>query len=96
MYWGTPLLQFYPWRRFALDAIRSGHLPLWNPYLGNGAPLIANHQSAVFYPPNWISLLLPLDYSLGWLAALHLIWAGTGMTNWSGRTLVTCQPSWRC
>ena len=83
MYWGTPLLQFYPWRRFALDAIRSGHLPLWNPYLGNGAPLIANHQSAVFYPPNWISLLLPLDYSLGWLAALHLIWAGTGMVTLS-------------
>ncbi|MGH2522533.1 MAG: hypothetical protein ACRDH2_08515, partial [Anaerolineales bacterium] len=81
LYWGAPLLQFYPWRKFALDAIRAGHLPLWNPYLGNGAPLIANYQSAIFYPPNWLSLLLPLDYSLSWLAVLHLIWAGAGMVT---------------
>src|SRR6185436_5718233 len=81
LYWGTLMLQFYPWRKFALDVIHSGHLPLWNPYLGNGAPLIANHQSALFYPPNWISLGLPLDYSLSWLAALHLIWAGVGMVT---------------
>jgi|GEM_PF-212687 len=81
LYWGTLMLQFYPWRKFALDILYAGHLPLWNPYLGNGAPLIANHQSALFYPPNWISLLLPLDYSLGWLAALHLVWAGIGMVT---------------
>jgi hypothetical protein len=78
LYWGTPLLQFYPWRQFALETIRAGHLPLWNPYLGNGAPLIANYQSALFYPPNWLSLVLPLEYSFSWLVALHLIWAGTG------------------
>ncbi len=83
LYWGTPLLQFYPWRQFALETIRAGHLPLWNPYLGNGAPLVANYQSAIFYPPNWLSLLLPLDYSFSWLVALHLIWAGAGMVTLS-------------
>jgi hypothetical protein len=81
LYWGTPLLQFYPWRQFALDTIRAGHLPLWNPYLGNGAPLIANYQSAIFYPPNWLSLILPLDYALSWLVVLHLVWAGAGMVT---------------
>jgi len=81
LYWGTPLLQFYPWRQFALETIRAGHLPLWNPYLGHGAPLMANYQSAIFYPPNWLSLLLPLDYSFSWLVALHLIWAGAGMVT---------------
>jgi len=79
LYWGTPLLQFYPWRQFALDALRAGHLPLWNPLVGHGAPLIANYQSAVFYPPNWLALIMPLDYSMGWLVTLHLMWAGVGM-----------------
>ena len=73
LYWGKPLLQFYPWRKFAIDTLLSGHWPLWDPYLGNGAQLIANLQSAIFYPPNWLSLMLPLDYSFGWLVALHLV-----------------------
>lgn len=80
-YWGTPLLQFYPWRRVALEAVRAGHLPLWNPWLGNGAPLLANYQSALLYPPNWLSLLLPLDLSLNWLLVLHLAWTGVGMVT---------------
>ncbi len=63
LYWGTLFFQFYPWRKFAFDMIRTGQLPLWNPYLGNGTPLIANYQSAIFYPPNWLSLILPLAYS---------------------------------
>jgi hypothetical protein len=79
LYWGTPLLQFYPWRDLALRAARAGTLPLWNPYLGHGAPLLANYQTAVFYPPNWLALVVPLDLASGWLAALHLAGAGLGM-----------------
>ncbi len=79
LYWGTPLFQFYPWRKLAIDQILGGRLPLWNPYVGNGAPLIANYQSAVFYPPNWLSWVLPLAYSFSWLVVLHLIWAAFGM-----------------
>ncbi len=83
LYWGTPFFQFYPWRKFAFDMIRAGQLPLWNPYLGNGTPLIANYQSAIFYPPNWLSLILPLAYAFSWLVALHLIWAGAGMVTFT-------------
>ena len=79
LYWGTPLFQFYPWRKLAFDLLRAGEWPLWNPYLGNGAPLLANLQSAVLYPPNWLGFILPLDYSFSWLAALYWIWAGAGM-----------------
>jgi len=79
LYWGTPLLQFYPWRDLALELVRAGHLPLWNPYLGHGAPLLANYQSALLYPPNWLALVLPLDLASSWLAALHLAWAGVGL-----------------
>jgi hypothetical protein len=59
-FWGLPSLQFYPWREYGFDLIRHGQLPLWNPYNGAGAPLLANYQSALLYPPNWFGLFLPL------------------------------------
>ncbi len=78
LFWGTPLLQFVPWHRFALDVLREGAFPLWNPLLGMGAPLLANHQSALLYPPNWLIALLGPAYGEGFLVALHLVWAGLG------------------
>lgn len=78
-FWGLPLLQFYPWRTMAFAALRTGRLPLWNPLLGNGAPLLANYQSAVFYPPNWLYLIIPAEYAMGLVGMLHLLWAALGM-----------------
>ena len=54
LFWGTPALQFMPWWTLAWETLREGQIPLWNPLVGMGAPLIANYQSALFYPPNWI------------------------------------------
>ena len=79
LFWGTPLLQFVPWRQFALDCLRQGHLPLWNPWLGMGAPLLANYQSALLYPPNILLIFTGLAWGHGLLMVLHLIWAGYGM-----------------
>jgi len=53
------LRQFYPWKTFTVDLIKQGILPFWNPYNFSGAPLIANFQSAVFYPLTAFYLLLP-------------------------------------
>jgi len=85
IYWGTPMLQFIPWRQAAFDALRSGRLPLWNSLVGNGAPLLANYQTAVFYPPNWLNMILPADLALGWIGLLHVIWAGLGMAAYLRR-----------
>jgi len=79
LYWGTPMLQFVPWHQFALDVLKSGHLPLWNPLLGMGAPLLANYQSALLYPPNLLLFIFGPEYGHGVLVTLHLIWAGIGM-----------------
>jgi hypothetical protein len=79
MYWGTPLLQFTPWHSFALAALSDGHLPLWNPLLGMGAPLLANYQSAVLYPPNWLLAIAGVGWGQGLLAALHIGWSALGM-----------------
>lgn len=81
-YWGTPLLQFVPWQRMAAAMWRAGHLPLWNPLVGCGAPLAANYQTAAFYPLNLLYLLLPTEVALSWTTAFHLALAGWGMYRW--------------
>jgi len=86
LFWGTPGLQFIPWWTWAWETLLSGHLPLWNPMLGMGAPLLANYQSALFYPPNWVYFSLYVLGDIGLMAwgqalmvVLHLIWSGIGM-----------------
>ncbi|MDE2815372.1 MAG: hypothetical protein OXK81_01575, partial [Chloroflexota bacterium] len=48
---------FYPYRQYAAMALRQANLPLWNPYLFQGVPFLANQQTAVLYPPNLLYLL---------------------------------------
>ena len=83
--WGLPTLQFYPWRMYALDLLGSGQLPLWNPYNGAGAPLFANFQSALLYPPNWLSFALSTPWTMSVTAVIHLFIAGWGMWAFTGR-----------
>ncbi len=85
LFWGLPALQFYPWRQLAFEQMASGHLPIWNPYSGGGAPLLANYQTAVFYPPNWLYLLLPGTTAMSVIALGHVVWAGLGMWLFAGR-----------
>ena len=84
-FWGLPALQFVPWRDYAFELLRAGQLPLWNPYNGAGAPLLANYQSALLYPPNWLGLVLPLAWSMSLTAVAHLALAGWGMWKLTGR-----------
>jgi len=50
------LLQNVPFRVAAAGIIRSGHLPLWDPYIFSGMPLLATSQVGIFYPLNWFYL----------------------------------------
>lgn len=47
-----PVRQQYVWRLEAIDQLKKLELPLWNRYSFAGSPLLANFQSAVFYPLN--------------------------------------------
>lgn len=49
--------QLYPWKTLSIELLKSGKIPLWNPYNFSGAPLLANFQSAIFYPLNIFYLL---------------------------------------
>lgn len=86
VFWGTQITQFVPWWTQSLETLKAGELPLWNPLNGMGAPLLANYQSALLYPPIWIIFGLAMllgNSALAWgqamLIVVHLIWAGIGM-----------------
>ncbi|MCZ7542814.1 MAG: hypothetical protein M5R40_04420 [Anaerolineae bacterium] len=68
LFWGLPATQFVPWRDFAFAELAAGRLPLWNPYLGGGAPLLANYQTAFFYPPTGSSSSSPRRWRSVWSA----------------------------
>lgn len=70
------IAQFYPWRLFAARTLREGLIPLWNPYQFCGTPFIANSQSAVFYPLNWIGIVVSPARASGVNTLLHLTLCG--------------------
>lgn len=43
---------FFPQKAFYADELQAGRLPLWNPLVGHGYPVVAESQTGVFYPPN--------------------------------------------
>jgi hypothetical protein len=77
--------QFYVWRDLTRSLWLAGELPLWNPYALCGTPLLANSQSAPFYPPHVIALPLPTWLGVSVLAWFHLFWAGLGLGLWLRR-----------
>ncbi len=75
---GDILLYFYPYRDFAAAALREGRIPLWNPYIFNGVPFLANPQAAVLYPLHWPLSWLPVTKQIYWSAAIHTWLLGYG------------------
>jgi hypothetical protein len=75
--------QFLAWRAFAAASLRTGQLPRWNPYSYSGEPFLAGFQSAVFYPPNLIFLVLPLCRAVNLSLLLHGFILAWGMFRWA-------------
>ena len=46
-----------PLRVAAANITLDGNLPLWNPYIFAGTPLLASVYPGVIYPPNWLFAL---------------------------------------
>ena len=71
------MAEFYPWRLFAAETLKSGYLPLWNPHQFCGTPFVANSQSAVFYPLNLLFCVFPVARAFGISVLLHLFLTGS-------------------
>jgi len=75
---GDILYYFYPYRDYAMQALREGRIPLWNPYSFLGVPFLANPQAAVLYPLHWPLSWLSVTKHIYWSAALHAWILGMG------------------
>jgi hypothetical protein len=70
---GDLVYQQIPWRAAVRRAFAEGRLPLWNPDVLAGEPLLAMQQPAVLYPGTWIGMLLPLPQAWTFDMTLRLL-----------------------
>ncbi len=89
------LAHLLPYKRFLVHAWHAdGELPLWNPYVFAGMPLVHDIQATLFYPPQAVLYLVGEDAvgpALSWLVVLHVVLAGWCMyayARWRGLTVV--------
>ena len=70
---------WYPHREALRAAVAQGSVPLWNPWIGFGAPFLADASSAqLAYPPTWLLLAFPLALQFKLLAIGHCLLAAAG------------------
>ncbi|HLY24764.1 MAG TPA: hypothetical protein VKQ72_00400, partial [Aggregatilineales bacterium] len=69
----------WPNALFFQQSVRAGYWPLWNNLLMSGIPFAADPLSKVWYPPQWLAIILPVTTHLNLMIWLHLILAGLGM-----------------
>ena len=67
---------FYPYKDLSISLLTTGILPLWNPYNFTGNVLLANFQSSIFYPLNFLYFLLPTIDTWSLLVIIQPLLAG--------------------
>lgn len=73
----TDVVSFtFPMQTLAIDMLKKGEVPLWNPYILAGTPLLANFQSAPFSPTNFLYFLFDKLSAWSFQIVLQHILAG--------------------
>ncbi|MBI2816993.1 MAG: YfhO family protein [Acidobacteria bacterium] len=75
---------FYPTLNFIHEELRHFRLPFWNAYVMSGFPIIGDPEAQIFYPPNWLMLLVQPFESLSYKTVeiqliFHFLLAGVFM-----------------
>ena len=71
------LTQSFPLRVLAGRELRGGQLPLYDPYIWSGAPLLAGWNAGAAYPLTFLFATLPA--TAAWTANLIITWAVAGL-----------------
>jgi len=80
------LMVFNNYNLLIEDAFSAGEWPLWNPLQLTGAPLLANYQSMVFYPPQLFFRIFD-HYTAHTIAILLKLWLAGFTAYLFGRIL---------
>ncbi len=75
---GDNFIQNFPLRALVGRDLDHGMLPLWNPYLFSGTPLLAGFNAGAAYPGTWLMAVLPVfvAWALVFAAAYDLALVG--------------------
>lgn len=74
---------FFPQDVFINQRLKRGDLPLWNPHIFSGHPLVASGQSGLLYPPRLLAhWLLGPGQARTLLLLVHCLGAGLVMWLW--------------
>jgi hypothetical protein len=74
-------------RAYRVRSLLAGRLPLWNPHVGLGRPFLADVETAGFYPPNLLYLVLDPHLCLLLLLVAHtalLLWGWLRLGRYLG------------
>jgi hypothetical protein len=78
---GDDHTQNFPLRVLAGELWRHGHLPLLNPYIWSGAPLLGGWNAAAAYPLTFLFAVLP--GLVAWTANLMITWWAAGFGTYA-------------
>ncbi len=78
---------WHPQRAALRAAVAAGELPLWNPWVGFGAPFLADASAELAYPPTWLLLPLPLPLQFELVTIGHGLLASLGAAALARRLL---------
>lgn len=78
MVFGTDTItQSYPVQVMGLrEMFRNHSMPLWNPYMMSGMPLLASFSFHILYPGSWLFFFLPVKFAMGYQFVLHFCLMG--------------------
>ncbi len=80
-----PINYIYPVKKLAVDQLRRGVFPLWNPYTLGGYPLTYNTQVGLFYPATLVYLVLQAAAAVDAVIIGQLALGGLFMFLYLGR-----------
>jgi hypothetical protein len=77
-------IQHWPNAFFLRESVlERGQWPFWNPLHMLGQPFAANPLAKVWYPPQWLVLLIPPTLHLDFLIYAHMALLALGMFAWA-------------
>ena len=78
---GDDVTQNYPLRELVANLIRHGHLPLFDPYIWSGAPLLGAWNAGAAYPFTLLFVVFP--GAIAWTLTLVITWWVAGLGSFA-------------
>lgn len=92
---GDLLEQFFFWKTYFSESIKTGIIPFWNPYTFSGMPFLAHPSISPFYPFNILFFFLPINIAFFLFLFIHIFLAFS-FTYWFLRKTQDTFPSLIC